>query len=153
MATLHFDEGTPAEVQAVIQQAHANGDRIRVWYGDTETGRAWSEELDVMGVVGRSTGRLKVPLLLNNSRSTGGPSILTASIVRIDDTMARRTLYKHPSFSTGLENAKIVPNSEASPHPLGFGVVDDEGVVVAGFSTEAKAQKWIDFMVGKRYSK
>jgi len=25
--------------------------------------------------------------------------------------------------------------------------------VVAGFSTEAKAQKWIDFMVGKRYSK
>lgn len=74
--------------------------RLRVHYGDTETGRDWCDLYSMEGCVSRSTGRIKVPLLIHNARSGGGFPILDNCIVRI--RFANRSkggdLYRHPSY-------------------------------------------------------
>lgn len=100
-----------AGVRVALERAYARRDRdegrIRIWYGDTDTGRAWQEEYDVLGYVGRSMGTQKVPLLIFSRRSIGGGAILTKNIVRIDWVKGSHALYKHPTFSSGFEHARI----------------------------------------------
>lgn len=46
----------------------------------------WNEQFDVTGYVGRSTGPIKVPLLIHNRRSLGGPAILDHCIIGVRET-------------------------------------------------------------------
>ena len=67
----------------VLEQCRKNGTRITLDLGNTETGESWNEKYDVTGYVGRSTGRVKLFLLIANSNSHGGGAILTGSILSI----------------------------------------------------------------------
>ncbi|MFH1740063.1 MAG: hypothetical protein ABIH23_13720, partial [bacterium] len=64
-----LDNGTcysvlaPVGVVEILEKYRDRSTRIRVFYGDTITGRDWMEENDTMGIVGRSSGQIKVPLL------------------------------------------------------------------------------------------
>jgi len=69
-----YHENTPDEVINVLEDARQKGTRIRIWYG--ENGLSWDEENDIIGNIGRSTGTNKIPLLINNARSLGGPGLL-----------------------------------------------------------------------------
>ena len=93
----HYNDGTPEEVVEVLERARRDGARIRVHYGDVETGKDWMDELGVEGTVGRSGGEVKVPLLIARADSTGGGSILTDRIVRIRYASKREggDLYRH----------------------------------------------------------
>lgn len=132
------------KINQVIESARTNKTRVRVWYGDTTTGEAWPEEFDIMGYIGRSTGREPIPLLVNNARSMGGGALLVDCIVRIDSTDGRN-LYRHPSFSAG--NWKITEYTEQGVK------VSLNGNFHAMFLNEHKARLYIDFMRGGRYSK
>ena len=127
--------------------------RIRVFYGDIHTGRSWNEEYDVMGTIGRTTGDIKIPILVHNKRSWGGGALLLSSIIRIDDIEDKRTLWKLPNFH--VEKMTIEKRSESTDYPFAVMQIQDNGAIsnVANFKTEEKAKKWIDFMEGKRYSK
>ena len=138
-----FNETTKPRIQELLTLLSHSSRRIRIWYGDTETGRSWNEEHHVTGTVGRSTGTKKIPLILPNRRCSGGPSISDSSIIRIDDTNCRETLYKHPNFHTGLH----VKDNEVYTYK------DDKYTVQARFDHPFKAQKYVEFMEGKRYSK
>lgn len=96
-----YHSNTPRKVIGILERARANGDRIRVHYGDTGTGQDWGDVYDVTGTIGRSTGPIKIPLMIANSRSTGGPGILDHCIVRI--RWANRAqggdLYRHPTYT------------------------------------------------------
>lgn len=147
-----------ADVRVALERAYARRDRddgrVRIWYGDPETGRAWQEEYDVLGYVGRSTGTQKVPLLIFSRRSIGGGAILTEEIVRIDWTDGSGPIYKHPAFSSGFEHGRVgsTPSGRGwATRP--FSVVNDDGEYVAGFESEAQALRWLAFMRGDRYSK
>ena len=144
-------------VRSALELAYANRDtdRVRIWYGDTGTGRAWQEEHDVLGYVGRSGGIHKVPLLIYSRRSRGGGAILTSCVVRIDWVSDRRPLYKHPLFSSGFERARIgsTPPDRDRHTSLPFSVVNNCGEYVAAFESEAQALRWLEFMRGDRYSK
>lgn len=95
-----YPDVTPWAVIDVLEAARASGQRIRVHYGDSNTGQDWGDIHDVRGTVGRSMGPVKVPLLIANSRSMGGGAILTGAIVRIRTTRKpRRDLYRHPSYT------------------------------------------------------
>lgn len=100
----HFHPDCPIEVQEVLERARLNHMRIRVHYGDMNTGRDWMDQYNVTGRVGRSMGPKKVPILLHNSRSIGGVSILTNCVIRIRH--ANKTeggdLYCHPKYSAKL---------------------------------------------------
>jgi hypothetical protein len=141
MMTFHAD--TNPQVKELLTLLNHSRRRIRIWYGDTITGRSWNDEYHITGTVGRSSGTAKIPLIIANRRSHGGPSILDHCIIRIDDINARKTLYKHPNFHTGLE----VRRQTVMQYKNG------EHYIVATFDHPFKAQKYFEFMEGRRYHK
>ena len=136
---------------SVLLRAYKYKFRIRIWYGDTETGRAWNEEYDVMGTVGRTTGNIKIPILVYSKKSWGGSALLMGNIIRIDDIEDRRTLWQVPDFH--VEKMEVVYKNGDYPFQVMQTKDNGEVVNVANFKTEMKAYHYIDFMNGKRYAK
>jgi hypothetical protein len=93
-----YDPETHPEVKRQLELARRGKYRLRLEYGDSETGQAWDDRPN-SGTISRSMGPLKVPLLIKNSRSMGGEPISTACIVRISETPGGRLLWQHPSYS------------------------------------------------------
>lgn len=141
----YYHDTTPPQVIAALDGAQATGARVRLWYGDSETGLSWLEEYGVRGTVGRSTGWKKTALLINNKRSTGGPAILAACIVRL--IVDGREAYRHPKFSQAPLAVSTCP--EHLTPGLAAAVLAN-GEVHARFKTENQAAKWVDFMTGPR---
>lgn len=78
----YYHADTDDKVIQWLETSRERKQRIRIFYG--KDGKAWNEEFDIIGHVGRSTGAIKIPLLIHNSRSMGGGAILDDRIVRID---------------------------------------------------------------------
>lgn len=91
-----YHENTPMEVINILECARENKKRIRIFYGDTETGRDWMEIYDTIGAIGRSCGRVKIPLLIKTNRSYGGGAILDHCIVKI--TIDKKVVYQNPRY-------------------------------------------------------
>ena len=94
----YYHDSTPAEIVRILENARASKQRLRIFLGDIETGRDWLEEFGVAGTIGRSTGREPSPLMIANSRSTGGGALLDDSIVKI--MSGGRVLWQHPRYHT-----------------------------------------------------
>lgn len=141
--------GTSDAVVRALEHARATGMRIRIFLGDVNTGRSWNEENDVVGKLGRSTGTIKVPLLLTSSRSTGGGAISDNAIVAI--LSKNGWLYKHPKFSTGEWNIGKAP-ADATNHGYSVGAYND-GQNVANFKNMNQAYGYVNFMMGRAMSK
>jgi hypothetical protein len=93
-----YDKKTPQAVIDVLEAARQSGQRITLDLGDPNTGKSWGERYDITGRVGRSTGQIKIPILVHNSRSMGGGGILTANIIAIKTSSGNKFLYKHPKY-------------------------------------------------------
>jgi hypothetical protein len=92
----HFE--TSDKVVAVLETARNNHERIHIRLGDVETGKDWNDLYDVTGYIGRSTGPIKIPLLVHNIRSMGGGALLDHCIVKIVTTKGKRVLYQHEKY-------------------------------------------------------
>lgn len=141
-----YDSRTPQAVIDVLERARRDGKRIRVFYGDIDTGRDWLEENDVMGYVGRSTGQYKIPLLITNSKSISGASILDHCIVRI--TIDRREVYRHPSYHVGELTVRPITMRELLEKGYTY-AVDVDGRNHANFKIEDKARRFVKFLLGE----
>lgn len=132
-----FYEGTNESVINILLDAMKHKDRIRIFFGDAESGADWCETYDTMGTIGTSCGMTKVPLLIHSIRSMGGDAILTDSIVKI--TKNKKVIYKHPNYNC---NIKID----------GDYIVDDNGKNVSYFRTkdENKRKRFFEFLKGTR---
>ena len=64
---MYFSESTNDKVCNILSTSK---ERLRFYYGDIKTGKCWMEEYDTIGYVGKSSGSVKVPLLIKNSTST-----------------------------------------------------------------------------------
>jgi hypothetical protein len=94
-----FKKDTPQKVKDILDRFRGTTTRLFIDTGDSTTGQSWGECYDVQGRIGRSMGLVKVPLLLANSRSTGGGAILDACIVRIKFTGKHgKELYRYPTY-------------------------------------------------------
>lgn len=127
-------------VISILEKLYNTNKRIRIFSGNTETGKNWNEENDVMGYVGKSTGDNKIFLLVNNSRSKGGIAISINSILCIMNTSNSQIIYKHPLYKSDIWNildCSVYCNNE----------------LYAITQTPEKAKKLIDFMTGKRFAK
>ena len=123
------------KVRGVLENARKYGDRIRVFYGDPETGRDWCEEHGVMGYVARSVGPEKVYILLANSRAIGGLPILVDNVIKV--TIDKRVVYQHPKYNLGEFEIR------------GRDVYRD-GKLLARFESEDKARRYVEFLRGNR---
>lgn len=137
-----YDIGTLPEVCRVLEAARTSGASIRVWYGDTETGRSWMDEHDVSGTVARSTGPIRVPLLVRPG-ATDGPQMLDHCIMKI--ISARRVLYEHPTFHQPVLRL-VTPGDQ----PGFAATVHADSEVWARFRSASSARRYIDFMEGRR---
>lgn len=142
-----FDPETAPEVQRLLEHYRVTREPVRIFYGCTETGRDWLDEYDVYGTIGRSTGPIKVPLMVS-ARSSGGPAILSACIVRMVDGKTKRQVYRHPLYQMPL--FKVQESTEVKDLPFEVLV---NGAVHARFTKEARAQAWVEFMRGERMKK
>jgi hypothetical protein len=140
-----FKEQTHPKVKELLELLNHSRRRVRIWYGDTDTGRSWNDEYHVTGIIGRSNGIAKIPLMVANRRSHGGGAILDHCIIRIDDINARQTLYKHPNFHTGLHINRL--------EVVTYDFKKGSYMPMAIFNNQIKARRYYDFMEGKRYSK
>ena len=145
-----FNNETSDKVKAALVDCYHSKARIRVWYGDTDTGVSWLEEYDTIGTIGRSGGQVKIPLLIKNSRSIGGCGILCHCIIRIDVIGSKRTIYKHPLFN--VPTLGVYPNLDDETKVQYPFIVLKNGTIQARFKTEKQAYKYIDFMIGRRYT-
>ena len=140
-----YHPDTPNGVIRVLEASRQHGHRIRIFYGDRETGLSWMEEWGTMGTVGRSTGSVKIPLLILTARSMGGGAILDHCIIRITDARGGDVLYTHPYFH--LPKLGITQTRE------GYTVTDDVGKVYVSYPDRKKAERWIDYITGRRNTK
>lgn len=144
---LYFIEGTAEGVKRVLSNAYQLKTRIRIHLGDVKNGRVWLEEYDVIGRIGRSTGKIKVPLMLARSNSHGGGAILTDCILAIQSVESFRWLYKAENFQLPELSIETPANM---PEGYTYSVIRDGKETQANFKSRLKAQNYIDFMRGKR---
>jgi hypothetical protein len=135
---MSFDENTPDKVCNVLVNLNQSRERVRIYLG--ENGKAWNEDYDVCGVIGKSTGAVKIPLMINNKRSSGGGALLDQYIMKIVRTSDGKVLYQHPEF-----NCSTFTN-------VGCELFAD-GEHWGKNHSEESAKRFCDFMNGKRFSK
>lgn len=139
---------TPERVKVLLERYINTDNRVRLFYGDQETGEYWGDEFDVTGTIGRSTGLRPIPLLIANRRSTGGGAILDHCIVRMLVNGAE--VYRHPNYHSEFESAIVRP-SELPDYS--HAVYTEKSGEVARFHSERAAVNWLAFMRGERMSK
>ena len=84
----------------ILESCRIRGTRLKVYLGDKKTGRDWNEESDKYIKIGRSTGSIKIPLAISNSRSTGGGALMSSCIVKLIDTSNNSILWQHKKYKT-----------------------------------------------------
>lgn len=139
--TWHHPAALP-EVCKIIDRCIKNDTHVRLFYGDTETGRDWGEENDVLGTIGRTTGPLKTPILVPKGECSG-TTILEHCLVKIMDADTRRVLWTHeryqsPTFLITEDNTPKLPFKATM-----------NGQLAARFASFAKAAAWVAFMSGE----
>lgn len=137
---------TKQEIVDILENARLNETRIRVFLGDVKTGKCWNEENDVVGTIGRSTGLIKIPLLIANKRSTGGGALLDDCIIKI--ITKDRVLYEHEKFNFG--GTFFCTKSDLPDYKE---MVKLDGEVIAYFKKDGQAKRYVNFITGARFSK
>jgi hypothetical protein len=150
---------TPDAIISALESARLSGAHVRMFYGD-EHGRDWCEEWEVSGTIGRSTGRIKIPLIIKTSRSSGGPAILDNCIVRLlvnGCEVYRQSNYQLPVFRV---RPIAVGESCGGESLLSLGLTaavdrleNGKWGNQANFKNASSAQRYVDFMTGKRLKK
>jgi hypothetical protein len=140
-----YHAATPLAVVQVLEQLRASRAIVRVFLGETETGLDWNEECDTVGRVDRSTGRIKIPLLVPPNDS-GGPGLLDHCIVRLLQARNGRELYRHPQYRCRDFRIEDEP---CAGHPDLRATVYRAGEVIARFQSRVEAEHWVRFMRGE----
>jgi hypothetical protein len=149
---IYYHTDTPDAVVRALEQARSSSQRVRLYYGDAETGRDWLEESDVTGYVRNSVGPLKVPILVHNRRSHAGGAILDRCLVKIRWTSGG-IIYQHAQYHAGsFVIREIGPNEtfhDGNLRDKGFThAVDVDGKNHANFQSMAAARRYLRKMIG-----
>ncbi|WMU08098.1 hypothetical protein vBCtySFA67_00080 [Clostridium phage vB_CtyS-FA67] len=137
---------TNEKVINILEYAMKNNKRIRLFYGDIETGRDWMEEYNTIGYIGRSAGKIQIPLLIKTNRSFGGSAILDNCIIKI--TIDKEIVYQHPKYHLPKIN---ILNAIQSLIKNGYKTsVFADNKNIANFKKSFQAYRYKDFLEGNR---
>lgn len=138
-----YHQETPDQVLRVLESCMKSGEIVRFFYGDTNTGQSWHDEFDMVGRIGRSTGSIKIPLIVPD-RDSGGPGLLDHCIIRIDTRY--ETLYQHKKFRVGQMTL-----THGHDKKLPWEVFIDS-VLHARFELNAEATRFMSFLQGNLFA-
>lgn len=138
-----YHAATPKKVIKVLEEMLKTRTKVRIFYGDAKTGQSWHEENDVVGRIGRSTGTIKIPLLVPDGES-GGSGLLDHCIIRIDTHEG--TLYQHRKFRVG-EMTLSMGNDQKLPWEVFI-----DNVLHARFELNKEATKLMSFLQGNLFA-
>lgn len=85
-------------LSSIFQTRSLKSQRVRIWYGNVQTGRAWNDTFNVSGYIGRTAERYPRPAVMGFKSSLEGDVVHTSKIVRIDIVETGATVYAHDSF-------------------------------------------------------
>ncbi len=77
-----YHKNTSNKVVSILDNARESHTRLKIYYGDVKTGRLWGDISNCY--IGRSGGKIKIPLEIYNNRSFGGGALLDDCIVKIE---------------------------------------------------------------------
>lgn len=95
---MSFDVRTNETICLLLQSLSLARQRVKLYYGDPQTGKDYCEEYDTTGRIGKSTGKDVIPLLITTSRSCGGCAVMDHGIVKIKLQSSGLVLYQHPAY-------------------------------------------------------
>ncbi len=138
-----YHQETPDQVIRILESCMKSGVTVRVFYGDTQTGQSWHDEFDMVGRIGRSTGSIKIPLLVPKG-DCGGPGLLDHCIIRIDSR--QETLYQHKKFRVG---DMTLSKGATKGYPWEVFI---DSVLHARFNKNIEAIRFMDFIQGNLFA-
>jgi hypothetical protein len=89
----YYNAETSDKTIEFLERVRKSRERIVLDYGNTETMESWGDVYGITGTVSRSTGQVKIPLLIHNSRSLGGGAILTHCIIKAYSSKGKRLIF------------------------------------------------------------
>ena len=145
-----YNARAPKDVITLLEMARAEHWTLRLHYGDAETGRDWLEEHDMLGRIGRSTGRIRIPLIIAKGED-GGLGLLEACIVKIRRCFpqgVKRMYYQHPLYHHGKITLRGIKPGEkfgkTDMHDEGYRfAVDVDGKNQANFKDKGSANNYL----------
>jgi hypothetical protein len=147
-----YHDNTSDKVIAVLERARSAETRLRLWYGDTNTGICWHDEYDMTGTIGRSMGTIKIPILLHNKKSIGGGGILDHCIIAVA-CGPNNFLYKHPDLNLGKWGVRTGARPDCNGVRKRPWTVMLNGKKHTSFEHEEQASNYVKFMTGARMRK
>lgn len=100
----YFKKETSKEVVQLINQLIESKQRVRLFYGDSVTGRDWCRRYDTIGYIGRTMGEIPRPVLLKEKQCIDGYGIEEQNIVKL--TIKKKNAYCHPGYHINLRYKK-----------------------------------------------
>lgn len=143
----YFGPGVPEKLQRMVETLRRFPGRVRVVQGDTKTGESWLDLNDVVGEIVRSTGTLRVPLLLPDDSRYGG-ALSCDRILLIRDMEDGKVLWQAPTWKPPVLN--LIPASgDALEAGLRWTITGPEGQEIASFEHQGKAAAALAFLCGE----
>ena len=102
IGNLSFDRPVRYNLFILLNRLYLSRERVEIVYGDPSNGKRWSDP-SLRGRIGRSTGNVKIPLLIKTARSIGGEGLLCGNILFITDAKSRNMIYNY-----AMDNSEII---------------------------------------------
>jgi len=130
-----YHKETSQGVINALETARKKRERVKVYLGDTDTGKCWNEEHDIFGYIGLSKGhKAYFPILVAKANSYGGGSLLDHCIVKIRESKGGRVLFQSANFQQSLFDVKENKDNKTYPYSLWI-----DGALYSNHRTEKSA--------------
>lgn len=137
-----FNPGTDIKVARALERCRINELKVRLISGNPNTGEPWLDEYGVVGKVGRTTGMLKCPILVEEDEG-GGLIIPSDCLLALIDWQTGKYLYRHPLYRA----PELIVHQQKDKR-LPWEVLH-RNQVIARFKDIGKAGAYIAFMRGE----
>lgn len=110
---LWFHPATPEPLRNALSSARSCGRKVRLYYGDPDTGQCSLATTNNVGWIGRMSGAvLAYPMLLSSLDAKAGLRILDSGVVRVQDLdSAGMVIYEHPHYHLPEMSVSEMPDS------------------------------------------
>lgn len=140
---IEYQQGIQPAVRELLELARNTNQRIRVWYG-YQDGSSWEHEEGVIGyITPRGISGINHPYIFHNTTSKQGYYLAAANVVKL--IISKVVVYEHETFSQPDYSLIHTPYDLDVPYWVTIG-----NKLVKRFKDSTDAERWIEFMQGKR---